>query len=249
MAGPMNPYDAAAPEPRGMSGTTKVLLAFGIGCGLLLVLCCGVFGIGGYFASNYAKNALSYDPAKAREITADIVDIEIPESLEPQGSVDARVPFRGDRLMTGAVYGSKEGDNHIIIGEFGPSIAQGDFERTMRESMREAGQEEDENLVVIDSEPYDAMIHGEQATFTIAEAEGRKSKTKYWQVSGEFRGDAGPAILLMRLEAEKFTKEQVIDIIKSMEDAPNEDLKAEEKPAEETPADEQPAEEPPAPAE
>jgi hypothetical protein len=239
----MNPYDATAPEPRGMSGTTKVLLAFGIGCGLLLVLCCGVFGIGGYFATNYAKDSFSDDPEKARQITAEIVDIDIPESLEPQGSMDARVPFRGDRLMSGAAYGSKEGDNHIIIGEFGPSIAQGDFEQTMRESMREAGREDDENLEIINSETYDAMIHGEEATFTISEAKGRRTEKEYWQVSGQFHGAAGPAIIIMRLEAEKFDKEQVIDIIKSMEDAPTDDVKDEEKPAdapkpvEETPED------------
>ncbi|MEX2111796.1 MAG: hypothetical protein WD845_01340 [Pirellulales bacterium] len=219
MAGPMNPYDAVPPEQRGMSGTTKVLLAFGIGCGVLVLLCCGVFGIGGFWVANYAKQSFSDDPAKAREITQDIVKIDIPESLEPQGSVDFRVPIRGDRLMTWAIYGSKEGDNHLILGEFGPTLANsGDFETQLRQSMRETGKGDDEELNILESETYDATIHGEEAAFRISKAEGNESKKAFWQVTGQFRGDAGPAMLIMRLEADKFSKEQVIDVIKSMED-------------------------------
>ncbi len=112
--------------------------------------------------------------------------------------------------------------------------------------MREAGKEEDENLSVIDSEDYDATIHGEDAHFTISEAEGRKTKKKYWQVSGQFTGDAGPAVLLMRLEAEKFTKEQVYDIIKSMEDVPTDEIKVEVQPTEEQPPEQHPEDEAPA---
>ena len=95
MTGPMNPYDAPEVEPRGMSGTTKVLLAFGIGCGVLLLLCCGLVGFGGFAGYRYFQNALIDDPDKVRQITDAIVTIEIPESLEPKMAMDMRVPFSG----------------------------------------------------------------------------------------------------------------------------------------------------------
>ncbi len=219
MAGPMNPYDAVPPEQRGMSGTTKVLLAFGIGCGVLVLLCCGVFGIVGFWGANYAQKSFSDDPAKAREITDEIVKIEIPESLEAQGSVDLRVPFRGDRLMSWAIYASEDNESHLILGEFAPALADsGDFEAQLRESMRETGKSDDEDLDVLESETYNATIHDKEASFRISKAEGRQSKQTYWQVTGQFRGDAGPAILIMRLDADQFTKEQAIGVIKSMED-------------------------------
>jgi hypothetical protein len=246
MAGPMNPYDQMPPEQRGMSGTTKVLLAFGIGCGVLVLLCCGVFGIGGYFAANFAKNSFSDDPVKARDITESIVTIEIPPSLEPQGSIDFRIPIQGDLFMRGAFYGSDEGDNHLIIGEFNAEMVNsGDFETQFRESMNNSRREEHEDLDIVESETYDAEVNGEEASFRIAKAEGRKSKKAYWQVTGEFRGDAGPAILIMRLAADKFSKDDVIAVIKSMEDPESETAPKEESPPEQedAPAEEAPTEE------
>ena len=44
MSQPMNPYDTPEHSRPGMSGTTKVLLGMGIGCGVLVLLCCGFFG-------------------------------------------------------------------------------------------------------------------------------------------------------------------------------------------------------------
>jgi hypothetical protein len=246
----MNPYDQLPPEQRGMSGSTKVLLAFGIGCGVLVLLRCGVFGVTGYFGANYFRDAFSDDPVKARDITDSIVTIEIPESLEPQGSIDLRVPFQGDRIMTGALYGSKEGDNHLIIGEFNPEMVDsGDIETQFRESMRNSGKGEHEDLDIIESETYDAKINGEDAAFRVSKAEGRESKKAYWQVTGEFRGDAGPALLIVGLEADKYSKDDVINIIKSMEDAPGSDApKQGEAPSEASPAEESPKEDVPAEA-
>jgi hypothetical protein len=218
MAGPMNPYDAPEPERRGMSGTSKVVLAFGIGCGVLLLLCCGVIGIGGYFAANYAQDSFSEDPAKAREVTDEIAQINIPDVLEPKASIDARVPFTGERLMTWAFYASADGEDFLILAEFGPMLADtGDLEREVRKSMRESGTVNDEEVDVIESETYDTKIHDEDASFQIAKVEGRNSGNEYWQATGQFTGDGGPALLILRLSAEEFSKEQVLDIIKSME--------------------------------
>jgi len=107
--------------------------------------------------------------------------------------------------------------------------------------MNESRGTEHEDLNIVESETYDAQINGEEASFRIAKAEGRQSKKSYWQVTGEFRGDAGPAILIMQLEADKYSKDDAIAVIKSMEDAPGSDApKESEAPAEASPAEESP---------
>jgi hypothetical protein len=155
-----------------------------------------------------------------------------------------RIPIQGDLFMRGAFYASDEGGSQLIIGEFNEEMVNSsDFETQFRQSIGKSPGE-DEDLDIVESETYDAEINGEEANFRIAKAEGRKSKKSYWQVTGQFRGDAGPAILIMRLEAEKYSKDDAIAVIKSMEDAPGSDApKGNEAPAEESPKGEAPAEE------
>ncbi len=218
MAGPMNPYDAPEPEPRGMSGTTKVLLVFGVGCGLILVLCCGVVGIGGVWLARFAQQSLSEDPAKVIEATEEIVKIEIPDSLKPKAVFDLRVPFSGERVMTWVSYEGPSAENHLVLGQFGAPLANiDDFESQMNQSMRDGGRQDREDLDIVESETYDTKIHDQDAHFKISKGAGRSSKKEFWEANGQFRGDGGPAILVIRVETDKFTKEQVLDIIKSME--------------------------------
>jgi hypothetical protein len=213
----MNPYDAPEPEPRGMSGTTKVLLAFGIGCGLLVVLCCGIFGLGGVWLASWAGNSVSEEPAKVREATEEIVKIKIPESLEPKAVFDLRVPFRGDRIMTWVSYEGASADNHLVLGQFGRPLANiEDFESHMKQSMRESGRDDREDLDISESETIDTRIHDQDAQFKIAKGKGRRSNKEFWEATGQFRGDGGQAILLLRLASDDFTKEQVLEIINSM---------------------------------
>ncbi len=218
-AGPTNPFDEPPPEQRGMSGTTKVLLGFGIGCGVLLLLCCGVFGIGGYFVGQYAQQSFTNEPSEVRAIADGIAEINVPEELKPKGAIDPRVPFTGERLMTWVFFTNEDNNDFLILAEFGSALSDqsDDLEREVRNSMREDGTMDNEDVDVLDSETYETKIHGEDATFQVARVEGRDSGNEYWEVTGQFTGDAGPAILILRLSADDYTKDQAIDIIKSME--------------------------------
>ncbi len=145
--------------------------------------------------------------------------MDVPEMLEPKAGLDMRNPFGGERFMTWVVFAGKDkqSENHLMLGQFGAKMAKsGNFESQMRDSMQQSGQGEHEGVDVIESETLDTKIHDQDAQFRIANAEGRKSKTAYWDVTGHFEGDGGPAMLIARLKAEDFTKEQVLDILKSM---------------------------------
>jgi hypothetical protein len=213
----MNPYDEPEAAPRGMSSGSKVLLGFGIGCGVFLLLCCGSLVILIVWAVNYFGNAVTEDPAAVRRLAADIIKIEIPEELEPRGGMDLRIPFVGDRLMSLVVFGSNTSDDHLFMAEFGGFMADaGDLEGQMRDSIDDNWQEHHEDVEVLESETHELKIHDQDASFHVAKAKGRESDKEYWEVMGEFRGESGPAVMVLRLGAEEFTKEQVIEILDSM---------------------------------
>jgi hypothetical protein len=81
-----NPYSSpdGLPPKRGMSTAVKVLLILGGIFGVLAALCCG----GGFYVYNRIKNSVTSDPAKVAAIQQEIMDIDIPDGLKPQGGMD-----------------------------------------------------------------------------------------------------------------------------------------------------------------
>ena len=63
---PVNPYDSPETVRPGMSSGAKVLIGLGIGCGVLVLLCCGVFGVSMYFFGRSFN--MSEDPATVRRV-------------------------------------------------------------------------------------------------------------------------------------------------------------------------------------
>lgn len=218
MTGPMNPYDAPVPERRGMSGTTKVLLGFGIGCGALALLCCGVLGVGGFAAYRFAQNSISDDPAKIREVADEIVTIQIPDTLAPKMAVDARMPFTGVPIMKGVAYMDADEKSFVLLGEANPEFESqtGDIELHFKKAMKQQGRRERDEPEVIETEPVETTIHDEPAQFKLSRVIDRKSEVEFFQAEGSFRGNGGPAKLIVEVKSPDFTKEQVLEIIKSM---------------------------------
>ena len=78
--------------------------ARGEGCGVVVLLCCGFFGFGTWWMVRTAQKALTEDPAEIRRLTAEIVSIDVPESLPPRAGMDLTVPVLGTRFMTWVAY-------------------------------------------------------------------------------------------------------------------------------------------------
>ncbi len=217
MSQPMNPYDPVEPPREGMSGTSKVLLAFGIGCGVLLVLCCGVFGLGGFFMYKFAQNSQVTEPDKIRAVTDDIVEINIPESLEPKIGFDARVPFSGKPFIKGAIYSNAADNSQLIVGQIDEAFANsGDVETHMRQSMRESGHGNQQQLKTLESEDYETTINDQPAKFKISKGLDERTKDEFFEAIGSFHGKGGAAMLILRFKSPDYSKEQVMDILKSM---------------------------------
>ena len=64
--------------------------------------------------------------------------------------------------MTWVSYESAHGDNHLVLGQFGASIAKmGDFESQLRKSIDESRKDKDEDVDVVESETFDSKINDE----------------------------------------------------------------------------------------
>jgi hypothetical protein len=222
----MNPYDLP-PQKTGMSTTSKVLLGTGIGCVVVLALCCGTFGLFIFSFVRTMENAKVDDPQQIQELSQDIVSIDLPPTLKPRIGMDVKLPFVGMPMIAGVIYSDKEGGdpddedlehhNVVMYGQLGQAFSD---DPNMREQLdnfkREGHGHSEDDFQVESSEVFDTTINGEPAQFTINKGRVNESDDERWQVMGSFQGKGGPAILLMHLKTADFTKEQVLAILKSM---------------------------------
>ncbi len=227
MPEPMNPYDSPGPVKQGMSGGAKVLLGVGIGCGVLVLLCCGGLGIGGYFFGRNLQQAISEEPETIREVTKSIVDIDVPPPLEPKMSLDFTIPFANKKMMTMAIWTDEASDKAKSKGEQPESVLilfemAGDFanrealKAQFEAQMHQSGRNDWEEVQVESSETIEAEINGSPAQFTFGKGKRKRDDKEVWQGMGAFDGKGGPAMLFMQLEAEKFSEEQARGTISSM---------------------------------
>ena len=216
MSQPMNPYDSPEAPRAGMSGTAKVFIGLGIGCGVLVLLCCGIFGGSAFWFVKSTKDSISKDPAKIREVTDSIVTIEVPASLPPAMTFEVRIPLVDTRVMTFAMYGNEQQHNILMLMEFGQQFDEQNMNMQWRQSMRQNSGREVEDVDVESTETVDHDVNGQPAQFKVMKGKTHNSKREVWQLMGMFHGKEGQGMLVANLDEADFTKEQVLDIIKSM---------------------------------
>lgn len=222
---PMNPYDVP-PQRTGMSTTAKVLLGTGIGCVVILALCCGTFGLFIYSFVRTMENAKIDDPQQIQDLSEDIVTINVPPALKPRIGIDVKLPFVGMPMVAGVIYSDKEGGeldedfskhNVLLFGQLGQQFSDDPNMREQLENFqREAHGQDEEDFKIEESEPFKTTINGEPAEFTISKGRDSDAEDDRWHVMGHFQGKGGPAIFLMHVKAADFSKEQVLAILQSM---------------------------------
>ncbi len=210
----------AEPARTGMSGTSKVLIALGVGFGLMLLVCCGGFVGMGWWAQGYMENAFSEDPEIIAQTTDDITDVEIPEQFEPAGSIDIDIPFVEESLMSMSFYEGQEEGDALVIAQFGEAWSENsdgvDIADQVRDSLEEQG-EGAQDMTIEESDDVELTIRGEPATFVIERGTGNDSGEEMWRVSGTFKGKGGVAFLLLQAKTENLTREQIDELLESLE--------------------------------
>ncbi len=217
------PLFSAEPPPRsGMSNSSKIFLCLGIGCGLLCLLICGGFFSVGYWAYSFMKNSTTTDPAVIRRLTADIVDIDIPQDLEPTVAIDIKNPFSDNvPVITSVVYSNKETNSHLLLQEFRGGTSDEKLAESIREQVRQAlarnGHDRSEmNIEKIESETRELTIHGEPATFNVGKGTNRMTKDEVWRIDGNFAGKQGPARFTFTGSTATYSEEAIEKMLESM---------------------------------
>ncbi len=212
---PQNPYDSPEPVKPGMSSGAKVLLGLGIGCGVLVLLCCGGFGISIYFFGRSIQQAMSEDPAKVRTVAADIVTVDVPEDLEPKTSLNWTVPVI-DKTVWMAIFADATEQAALVLFQLEDDLENSDMlQAQFKNSMQQSGSKWKE-IQLEESETYTTEIEGKPAEFNVGKGNEKQSGREVWQAKGVFQGKGGAALLFMQLNAEDFTKDDVMNVLKSL---------------------------------
>jgi hypothetical protein len=222
---PVNPYDSPENFRPGMSTGTKVLMGLGIGCGVLVLLCCGGMMVGGYFFGRTMQEAISEDPQQVAAVATSIVEIQVPEPLTPVFSMDFTIPFVNQKAMAMVVYAHKRDgsspkqenpDSVLVLFQMSESFGdRGALKAQFEAQMQQSGRKEWEEVQLENEELIEHEVNGGPAQFTFGKGK-RKDDREVWQASGAFDGKGGPAMLFMQLDAEDFTEEQARGVIDSM---------------------------------
>lgn len=223
---PMNPYDSPENFRPGMSTGTKVLLGLGIGCGVLVLLCCGGLTIGGYFVGRSMQEAVSEDPQQIAAVTSSIVDMTVPEPLAPVFSMDFTIPIVNQKAMSMVVYTHKRDggtpkqenpDSVLVIFQMSENFGdRAQLKAQFEAQMNQSGRKEWEEAELESEEIIEHEVNGSPAQFTFGKGKRRKDGREVWQAGGAFDGKGGPAMFFMQLDAEDFTEEQARGLIESM---------------------------------
>ena len=212
------------PPAQGMSTGMKVLLFGGGGCALVVVLCCGFFGIFGAWMVNMIQGAVSDDPVVIREVTAELTEIAIPNDFRPMGSLRLENPFGDDKIMF-VSYEKDDDSAFLVLAHLGP--IEIDAEEVANEIENQIAQQRamnpefemrtDEGFVVDETEKRDFVINGEPATFVFSRGHSEDSGDAAMQVAGSFEGQVGTVLFMLFAKEDAMDEEQVVEIIESIQ--------------------------------
>jgi hypothetical protein len=196
------------------------LLILGIVFLVLIVVCCGGIALVGFLTSRYVSNSVSQDPQVIRRTTREIAEIQIPDHLSPEMSMDMKVPFSDKRMMTGVAYRDKQDNSLLMLFSFAEDIPENSrqqFQTQMRESMRQRGRGGQENTGPRDIQEREVKVRGKPEIFTFTKSKDPQTGKQQIEVTGTFEGRKGNVVMfLFSGDAEKYGGEDVEKILQSI---------------------------------
>jgi hypothetical protein len=199
------PYQAPGSNPPPRSKGRGVWMGLGIGCAVLLVICCGGF-VGVYY---WMKNAATDDPVQIAKIAEEIAEVPLPAEFRPK--MGFNLSFFG-QAVKGVIYAPEKDDSFFLMGEYDAKMTDAERDQIveqMRGSWRTQGNSNNQDLEVISSKTVELTMRGKPATFKFDEAKNRKTNAKFWQLSGTFVGKKGPAMMILILPYERFQENEL----------------------------------------
>jgi len=190
----------------GKSGVVKVLLILLAVVVVAGVLCCGA---GVWWFSTMKPTE---DPVKVRAQTAEIIDIEIPDSFQPAVAMNMNM-FVVTMQIT---MWQGPGNGMLMVAQAqGPQGAdQAQMEQQIGQSMRQ--QNMGQQLNVKESETRTISVEGKDVDFSFAKATNANDNSEWRQVTGAFPGKNGTAFINLQQPAESFDEDAVVKMLESI---------------------------------
>jgi len=209
------------PYRPGRSTGSKILLGCGIGCGVLMLLCCGGIGVTAWLGYEMLNHAVDRDPARVQAMTDELATMDIPAGLKPRAAIDMKLPVIGRSLLKAVAYTDKDDVQILAFGEFSGDFGAVDHAQLRREIERalenrnDDASRDDDFRIVGEPTMLELEIRGEPAHFRIEEGEGKKGR-KLIRAAGDFEGHTGTALLFLQLDADSHSLEDVEDLLRSI---------------------------------
>ena len=225
---PPNPYAGPqpyTPPPRpGMSTGAKVLVILGIIFVVLAILCCGGIAAMTFWTRSYVKNAFSQDPQVVRRVTAEMLTIDMPTELQPQASINAKIPFTGQEAMRMVIYAHEASNSSIVLMSFNPDLGQqnqAQFDRQMDDALRQRGLSQKEHEEQANwqskSEERELQVAGKPVNFTFTRRTNADSKEERLDVRGTVQGKTGPVMIAASVDTSVVSEEKLVETIESIQ--------------------------------
>lgn len=187
-----------------------VLLA-GFVSALLLLSACVCAGALWWF-----RPQIHEDPERARELLAEIIDIEIPESYVPRGTIEWNLAFAIS--LRGVYYERFVGDGQLTIVEVTSRMAtDDDVRRHIRRTLLEKGGGGAPLLVdPADSQMKMFEINGQEVPFTFDVGRDPPSGRVFHLAEGVVNGKSGLVLLAVRVNEEHWSEDVIVEMIRSI---------------------------------
>ncbi len=192
-----------------------LVLVAGFVSAILLFFCCACSGAMWWF-----RPEIYEDPDRAMQLTQEIVEIHIPDSYQPKGTIELNAAY----LMSirGVYYERFAGDGLLTLIEINSQFrSDEDVQRHIRKTLMEKGGG-GTPLVVDESKtvrlPID--VQGEEVLFVFEVGQDPPTRKKYHLVEGAFPGKNGEVLLSMRVNEDNWEESSILEMIRSIGSLP-----------------------------
>lgn len=206
---------AYAPGPR-QGGGAKIWIFLGLGCGGMLLLCCGV-GVGFVVYAGRSMQGTE-DPAAVVAVANGIAEVDLPEGFQPVFSIDFAVPGTGVSIVKVAVFNAANNAGIVCLSESPMDISVADPDQ-MKVQVDQALQTQPHRLrrlQVSSSRSIEVVVRGQPASFAIQKAQDASSNEEFVQLTGVFPGKKGTGLIIAQLRADQFTEADAEKLARSI---------------------------------
>ncbi len=206
-------------EPPQKSGGSSKFIWIGLGCGLMLLLCCGVFGGGAVWVMSGFRPI--EDPTLIAQMSGEMVKADIPPAYKPVLGMNMSLPFIGD-IGRMVVYSTSEDRQNlqepIFFMEIEAAKLGGQSPEQIADQMKSqvpSGQNQ-ADLTETSTEKIETTVQGNPATFTLTTGKTEAGAERYL-VNGTYQADGRVGIVMMDVDGKTLTRDEVVAFINSIE--------------------------------